>query len=143
VFTELHPGCIGDALTFLNKIRVTLSCREPHQRIAKDTCPNTWESLEFNLGVGSIVQCLVPQLFMLVPSGADGYLVFASCDLDLTGEGSISKWHSIFLFFIFLVRCAKGTLPLLVKNVMCIHILSYLFMNIFGTISKGAINESA
>jgi hypothetical protein len=56
---------------------------------------------------------------MLVPLGANGYLVFASCDLDLTCEGPISEPYSTFLFFIFLVCCAKGTLLVLVKNVMC------------------------
>jgi hypothetical protein len=48
-------------ITFLNKIGVTLSCRGSKKIPALDT----WKSLEFNLDVGSITLCLVPQLFML------------------------------------------------------------------------------
>jgi hypothetical protein len=52
----------------------------------------------------------------IVHVGADGCLVFASYNMDLTREGST------FLFFIFLVCCmlggGQGTLPVLVKNVM-------------------------
>jgi hypothetical protein len=32
-------------------------------------------------------------------------------------------------------------IPMLYKNT-CMHILSYLFMLMFGAISKGAVNES-
>jgi hypothetical protein len=48
-------------ITFLNKAGVTLSCRGSKKILAHDT----WKSLEFNLDVGSITLCLVPQLFML------------------------------------------------------------------------------
>jgi hypothetical protein len=48
-------------ITFLNKARVTLSCRSSK----KIPTPDTWESLEFNLDIGSIILYLVPQLFML------------------------------------------------------------------------------
>jgi hypothetical protein len=53
----------------------------------------------------------------IVHARADGCLVFASYNMDLTGEGST------FLFFIFLVCCmhvggGQGTLLVLVKNVM-------------------------
>jgi hypothetical protein len=51
----------------------------------------------------------------IVHAGADGSLVFASYNMDLTGEGST---------FIFYFSCllhvggGQGTLPMLVKNVM-------------------------
>jgi hypothetical protein len=48
-------------ITFLNKARLTLSRRSSK----KIPAPDTWESLEFNLDVGSITLYLVPQLFML------------------------------------------------------------------------------
>jgi hypothetical protein len=48
-------------ITFLNKAGVTLSCRGSK----KIPTPDTWESLKFNLDVGSITLCLVPQLFIL------------------------------------------------------------------------------
>jgi hypothetical protein len=38
----------------------------------------------------------------IVHAEADGCLVFASCNMNLTGEGST------FLFFISLVRCMLG-----------------------------------
>jgi hypothetical protein len=45
---------------------------------------------------------MVPQLFMLVPLGADGCLVFVGCDLNLTGGGTtvrIVLHFSIVYFF--------------------------------------------
>jgi hypothetical protein len=42
-------------ITFLNKAGVTLSCRGSKKIFA----PDTWESLEFNLDVGSI-KVIVP-----------------------------------------------------------------------------------
>jgi hypothetical protein len=48
-------------ITFLNKAGVTLSYRGSKKILA----PDTWESLKFNLDVGSITLYLVPQLFML------------------------------------------------------------------------------
>ena len=52
----------------------------------------------------------------IVHARADGCLVFAGYNMDLTGEGST------FLFFIFLVCCmvggGQGTFPVLVNNVM-------------------------
>jgi hypothetical protein len=51
----------SEVIKFLNKAGVTLSCRGSKKIRALDT----WEFLEFNLDVGSITICLVPQLFML------------------------------------------------------------------------------
>jgi hypothetical protein len=51
-------------------------------------------------GRSALTLCLVPQLFM--NARADGCLMFASYNMDLTGEGST------FLFFIFLVCCMLG-----------------------------------
>jgi hypothetical protein len=48
-------------ITFLNKAGMTVSCRGSKKILAHDTC----KSLEFNLDVGSIILCLVLQLFML------------------------------------------------------------------------------
>ena len=98
-------------ITFLNKAGVTLSCRGNK----KIPAPHTWESLEFNLDVGSITLCLVLQLFMLE---------LGVCKLQHGSDrwGPIeSAMHSTFLFFIFLVCCmlgGQGTLLVLVKNVM-------------------------
>jgi hypothetical protein len=75
----------------LNKAIVSLYCRGSKKILALDT----WKSLEFNLNVGSIAPCLVPQLFMLE-------LMATYCLPATTGEGST------FLIFIFLVCCMLG-----------------------------------
>jgi hypothetical protein len=56
---------------------VTPSSRSSKKILA----PDTWESLEFNLGMESITLSLVPQLFMLE------LMVFANYNMDLIGEG--------------------------------------------------------
>jgi hypothetical protein len=61
-----HVLCQRFIITFLNEARVTLSCRGSK----KIPAPDTWESLEFNLDVGSITLCLVPQLLILGPVGS-------------------------------------------------------------------------
>jgi hypothetical protein len=82
---------------------------------------DTWKSLEFNLDVGSITLCLVPQLFMLE-------LMAASCLPATTGE------DSTFLFFYFScllhVGGGQGTLPVLVKNVMNVNPLCFLYQTL-------------
>jgi hypothetical protein len=89
-------------ITFLNKAGVTLSCRGSKKILAHDT----WKSLEFNLDVGSITLCLVPQLFMLELM-ATWYLPAT------TSEGSTFLFFIFlvcctFLFFIFLICCMLG-----------------------------------
>jgi hypothetical protein len=61
VVTKHWAQCHTTFITFLNKAIVTLYCRGSKKILALDT----WKSLEFNLDVGSITLCLVPQLFML------------------------------------------------------------------------------
>jgi hypothetical protein len=81
-WVQLEPGrhCRGDrrghCITFLNKAGVTLSCRGSKKIPAFDTC----KSLGFNLDVGSITLCLVPQLFMLeAPHFYFLFFLFAAC----------------------------------------------------------------
>jgi hypothetical protein len=68
-----------------------------------------WKSLEFNLDVGSITLCLVPQLFMHGP--VVSWWLLGVCQLrhgyDRWGPIG-STTHSTFLFFTFLVCCMLG-----------------------------------
>jgi hypothetical protein len=50
----------------------------PIEGIQKILALDTWESLNFNLDVGRITLCMVPQLFMLVTLAA-WYLLVATC----------------------------------------------------------------
>ena len=58
--STVYVSCVC-LITFLNRAGVTLSCRGSK----KIHATHTWKSLEFNLDVGSVTLCLVPQLFML------------------------------------------------------------------------------
>jgi hypothetical protein len=109
---------VGTLITFLNKAGVTLSCRCSK----KIHAPDTWESLEFNLDVGSITLCLVPQLFMLE-------LMAAWCLPATTWIWQVRphRIHHALHIFIFYFSCllhvggGQGTLPMLVKNVMSVN----------------------
>jgi hypothetical protein len=99
-------------ITFLNKAGVTLSCRGSK----KIPAPETWESLEFNLDVGSITLCLVPQLFMLE-------LMAAWCLQATTWIWQVKahRIHHALHISIFYFSCllhvggGQGTLPVLVN----------------------------
>jgi hypothetical protein len=87
-------------ITFLNKAGMTLSCRGSKKILAHDT----WKSLEFNLDVGSITLCLVPQLFMLELMDAWGLLA-------TTWIWQVRAPHFYFLFFLFAACWGRPRYP--------------------------------